>query len=139
VIDHPNLFVILVGLFLLFLAISMVQALISKLRGDEPIRTSNLPLASNYYLEPDTNSRRGNWQPYLEIGYKLAWIVGAVTFGGAYIYCVVTYGFLLGMGLGWLPSGILAFIVGVLTVFLWLPAIFAALLVGAYIITTMSS
>ena len=56
----------------------------------------------------------------------LGWITGLLTFIAAYIYCIATYGFLFGLGLGWLPSGILAAIVGGLTVFLWGPAIVAA-------------
>ncbi len=63
---------------------------------------------------------------YLETGVVLGWITGLLTFIAAYIYCIATYGFLFGLGLGWLPSGILAAIVGGLTVFLWGPAIVAA-------------
>jgi hypothetical protein len=42
-------------------------------------------------------------------------IVAIVTFFSCWIYCVATYGFLLGVGLGWLPSLIVAVIAG----FLW--------------------
>ena len=38
------------------------------------------------------------------------WVVGIVTFLGCWIYCIATYGFLLGVGLGWLPSMIVAWI-----------------------------
>jgi len=56
------------------------------------------------------------------IGALVAWVV---TFVGCWIYCIATYGFLLGVGLGWLPSGIVATVVA----FLWpLLAIGAALL-----------
>ena len=55
----------------------------------------------------------------------------------AYIYCIATYGFLFGLGLGWLPSGILAAIVGGLTVFLWGAAIFAACGVVVLILFSM--
>ena len=44
-----------------------------------------------------------------------AYITGFITFVICYIYCIATYGFLLGVGLGWLPSGIVARIVG----FIW--------------------
>lgn len=40
------------------------------------------------------------------------WIVGVITFFISWIVCTFEYGFLLGFGLGWLPSLILAFIVG---------------------------
>jgi hypothetical protein len=42
-------------------------------------------------------------------------IVGGITFVLAWIYCMATYGFLFGFGLGWLPAAILGVIVG----FLW--------------------
>jgi hypothetical protein len=64
-----------------------------------------------------------NKKGYLEIGFVLGWIAGILTFIAAYIYCIATYGFLFGLGLGWLPSGILAVIVGFLTMFLWGPAL----------------
>ena len=42
-------------------------------------------------------------------------IVWALTFLGSWIYCVVHYGFLFGVGLGWLPSFITAYVVA----FMW--------------------
>jgi len=41
-------------------------------------------------------------------------ITAFITFIGSWIYCIATYGFLLGVGLGWLPSIIVAVIAGVL-------------------------
>jgi hypothetical protein len=58
-----------------------------------------------------------------------AWIVGVLTFVGCWIYCIASYGFLLGVGLGWLPSGIVA----VIAAFLW-PLGAAALAILAVII-----
>jgi hypothetical protein len=50
-------------------------------------------------------------------------IVGGLTaisvFIGSWIYCIATYGFLLGVGLGWLPSGIAAVIAGLIAGYLW--------------------
>jgi hypothetical protein len=43
------------------------------------------------------------------------WITRAIIFVGCWIYCIATYGFLLGVGLGWLPSIIVAY----LTAWLW--------------------
>jgi hypothetical protein len=71
---------------------------------------------------------------YLEIGVLLGWIAGILTFIAAYIYCIAAYGFLLGLGLGWLPSGILAVIVGFLTAFLWGPVLFAVCILVVFII-----
>lgn len=64
---------------------------------------------------------------YLNAGRILGWIAGALTFIAAYIYCTATYGFLLGFGLGWLPSGILAAIVGFAVVLLWGPVLLLVL------------
>jgi hypothetical protein len=41
-------------------------------------------------------------------------ITSFITFIGSWIYCIVTYGYLLGVGLGWLPSIIVAVIAGIL-------------------------
>jgi len=35
-------------------------------------------------------------------------------FLGTWIYCIATYGFLLGVGLGWLPAAIVGVIAGLL-------------------------
>jgi uncharacterized protein YecT (DUF1311 family) len=63
---------------------------------------------------------------YLVIGQGLGWLAGAVTFIGGWIYCLATYGFLLGGSLGWIPAGIAASIVGALVAFLWGPIAIAA-------------
>ena len=44
-------------------------------------------------------------------GYITFWLVFIIS----WIYCVSEYGFLLGVGLGWLPSAI----VGAIAAFLW--------------------
>ena len=41
--------------------------------------------------------------------------VGALVFIASWVYCTFTYGFLLGFGLGWLPSIIL----GVIAAAIW--------------------
>ena len=46
-------------------------------------------------------------------GGLLGIIVGLATFVTAWAYCTIHYGFLFGFGLGWLPAGLLASIVGV--------------------------
>jgi hypothetical protein len=46
-----------------------------------------------------------------EIGFR---ITAVITFIAAWIYCIVTYGFLLGVGLGWLPAIITAIVAGAL-------------------------
>ena len=58
---------------------------------------------------------------YLEIGAVAGVFAGSVTFLAAWIYCIFAYGFLLGVGLGWLPALITGFVVFGLMIFLWLP------------------
>jgi hypothetical protein len=41
-------------------------------------------------------------------------VIGGLSFVISWLYCIATYGFLLGFGLGWLPSMMLAFIRGAL-------------------------
>lgn len=42
-------------------------------------------------------------------------ITGLIIFIGSYIYCINEYGFLFGLGLGWLPS----FIIALIAAYLW--------------------
>ena len=53
------------------------------------------------------------------------WITAVLTFIISWIYCIGTYGFLMGGAIGWIPSIILAAIIG---------AIWPLLLVGIVII-----
>jgi len=46
--------------------------------------------------------------------WGIAALVGFVTFLGSWLYCIATYGFLVGVGIGWLPSAITAVVAGVL-------------------------
>lgn len=51
----------------------------------------------------------------LDEGYGLGFYITAfITFIGSWIYCIAHYGFLLGVGLGWLPSIIVAVVAGLL-------------------------
>ncbi len=59
-------------------------------------------------------------------GFWLTWIV---VFLGSWAYCTFTYGFLLGFGLGWLPSSILATILA----FLWPVLLIGGLLLWLYL------
>jgi len=43
-----------------------------------------------------------------ELGYIISWVI---IFIGCWIYCIAHYGFLWGVGLGWLPSLIAATLV----------------------------
>ena len=55
------------------------------------------------------------------IGYKITWVL---LFIGAWIYCIAAYGFLLGVGLGWLAAGIFAYVVSLLWPLLALGVVF---------------
>jgi len=46
-------------------------------------------------------------------------VTGPATLLAVWIYCAVTYGFLLGFFFGWIPALILALLVVVATIFLW--------------------
>lgn len=62
--------------------------------------------------------------------YRLGFgITAFITFVGSWIYCIAEYGFLLGVGLGWLPSIIVAAIAGALWPLIALIAIGIAIIV----------
>jgi hypothetical protein len=42
-----------------------------------------------------------------------------LTFLGCWLYCIATYGFLVGVSIGWLPSAMVAAVVGFALYFLW--------------------
>lgn len=66
---------------------------------------------------------------YFGIGSAIGGLSAAVAFFASWWYCAATYGYLLGFGLGWLPSAILAVIVFFALRALWgLVALFAAYL-----------
>lgn len=67
-----------------------------------------------------------NGTEWYSIGFG---ITAFITFIGSWIYCIAAYGFLLGVGLGWLPSIIVAVIAGAL----W-PLIALAIAVIAFLI-----
>lgn len=56
-------------------------------------------------------------------------ITSIITFFISYIYCIAAYGFLFGLGLGWLPSIIVAVVAGAI----W-PLIALVLAVGFVIL-----
>lgn len=56
---------------------------------------------------------------YFKIGIVIGSIVGVLTFIATYMYCIAAYGFQFGLGLGWLPSVILAAAVGWFAMVVW--------------------
>ncbi|MFA6635722.1 MAG: hypothetical protein WCV56_01235 [Candidatus Omnitrophota bacterium] len=60
--------------------------------------------------------------------------VACAVFLGCYIYCVATYGFLFGLGLGWLPSLIVAFIALRIPLRLWLIVVLLLVAVVLFIL-----
>jgi hypothetical protein len=66
---------------------------------------------------------------YTDLGWIFAALTGPATLLAVWIYCAVTYGFLLGFFLGWIPALILTLLVVVATIFLWPLAAVAVLYV----------
>jgi hypothetical protein len=61
---------------------------------------------------------------YDNVGMVLALVALPVVFLGSWIYCALTYGFILGVGLGWLPSFVCAVVAAVFMKWLWpIPAL----------------
>jgi len=68
-------------------------------------------------------------------GGLLGIIIGLATFVTAWAFCTIHYGFLFGFGLGWLPAGMLASIVGAVW---WLVSPLAAgLLLGSLLLIAL--
>lgn len=63
---------------------------------------------------------------YYKIGF---WITAVISFIACWIYAIASWGFLLGVGLGWIPSLFIAVIAG----FIW-PLIALVLVVGLCIV-----
>jgi hypothetical protein len=61
-------------------------------------------------------------------------IVAFITFVSSWIYCIATYGFLLGVGLGWLASLIVAIFAFGLAVLLWGPLALVLSLLVLYVV-----
>jgi hypothetical protein len=94
----------------------------SNLTSEELIRIHGLePRATpdEFFMREASGPRKIDY--YLGIGAGLGGLIGFGTFFGAYIYCIATYGFILGFGLGWIPSVIAAIIVSQVVRFLWGP------------------
>jgi hypothetical protein len=81
-------------------------------------------IAPHIYMARKMTTTPPKYQPppnktYTNIGWICAALTGPATFFAIWIYCAVTFGFLLGFGLGWFPALILALLVTVATIFLW--------------------
>jgi hypothetical protein len=73
-------------------------------------------------------STADNSEWYLTIGTILGAISALAAFLISWWYCAAEYGYLLGFGLGWLPSVILAAIIYFAVRYLWgLPAVLVVL------------
>ncbi len=63
-------------------------------------------------------------ETYLRITRAVAGTAAAIVFIGSYIYCIAEYGYLFGVGLGWLPSGIVAIMTFFIAAHAWVPIVF---------------
>jgi hypothetical protein len=68
-------------------------------------------------------------QKWYVIGSRITWFI---VFFGSWIYCISAYGYLLGLGLGWLPSYIVAFVVALAWPFLLGICAFAVILLSIF-------
>lgn len=73
---------------------------------------TTLPPSRGHYSKPTTRV------PVSVIVYAIyvigAFLVGAVTFIGSWLYAASRFGWFIGIGLGWFPAGVIGVIVGVL-------------------------
>ena len=67
---------------------------------------------------------------YTDLGWVCTALIGPATLFAVWIYCAVTYGFLFGLLLGWIPALILALLVAVAMIYLWPLAALAVLYVN---------
>lgn len=72
------------------------------------------------------------WHWYFVVGGILGSIVGFVIFCACWFYCVATYGFLVGVCLGWIPAAIVSGIVGVIVALFWGPIVVLGALFALY-------
>ncbi len=68
---------------------------------------------------------------YLIGGYVLGLLAGVAAFIASWWYCIATYGFLIGVSVGWFPAGIVASVTYGIVRFGW-PLIVAG---GVYLAT----
>ena len=101
---------------------------LARIHGLEPQATPDA-----FFMSEASGPRKADY--YLGIGAGLGGFIGFGTFFGAYIYCIATYGFIFGLGLGWIPSAISAAVISQVVRFLWGPII---LLAGLFFIARMS-
>ena len=67
---------------------------------------------------------------YQRIGTALAVLGGVAAFVGVWVYCVTSYGLLLGLGLGWLPGSIGGAVTALILRFAWPIALIAIVIRG---------
>jgi hypothetical protein len=65
---------------------------------------------------------------YAGLGTVLGIAAGVITFIATWICCAFTYGFVLGLGLGWFPAAICAGVIGWLVALFWGVAVVLLLL-----------
>jgi len=75
---------------------------------------------------PPIGSHSIDWDTVYTIG---GFVTGVITFVACWIYAIASWGFLLGVGLGWIPSLFIAIIAG----FIW-PLLAFVLFVGLCIV-----
>jgi hypothetical protein len=77
---------------------------------------------------------------YAGLGAVLGIAAGAITFFAIWIYCAMTYGFVLGLGLSWFPAAVCAGVIGWFVAIFWGAAlVLLVLTVGAVIAVALAA
>jgi hypothetical protein len=76
---------------------------------------------------------------YAGLGALFGITAGVITFIATWIYCVTTYGFVLGVGLGWFPAAICAAVIGWLVAIFWGVALLLLVLSGILLAVALST
>ena len=76
---------------------------------------------------------------YAGFGAAFGVAAGVITFVATWIYCAMTYGFVLGLGLGWFPAAICAGVIGWLVAIFWGPALLLFALGGISLAIVLST
>ena len=77
-------------------------------------------LMEKSYLEKTNNDDSEKESDEYEAAFLgiTAFLLGLVTFVACWAYAIITWGWFLGLAFGWIPAGIIAYIVSMLTPFI---------------------
>jgi hypothetical protein len=89
---------------------------------------------------PQVSTKQAIGVAYAGLGAFFGIAAGVITFIATWFYCAVTYGFVLGLGLGWFPAAVCAGVVGWLVAIFWgFVLVVLALGIGALLAIAIST